>query len=37
MLLATHAEEIATAAHRIVRMRDGRIEPDIERPARASV
>ena len=26
MLLATHAAEIAAAAHRIVRMRDGRIE-----------
>jgi putative ABC transport system ATP-binding protein len=37
MLLATHAEEIATAAHRIVRMRDGRIESDAERPARAPV
>jgi putative ABC transport system ATP-binding protein len=34
MLLATHAEEIASAAHRIVRMRDGRIESDqdVERP-----
>ena len=37
MLLATHAEEIASAAHRIVRMRDGRIESDAERPARAPV
>ena len=26
MLLATHAPEIAAAAHRVVRMRDGRIE-----------
>ena len=37
MLLATHAEEIASAAHRIVRMRDGRIESDAERPTRAPV
>jgi putative ABC transport system ATP-binding protein len=37
MLLATHAEEIAAAAHRIVRMRDGRIESDAERPACAPV
>jgi putative ABC transport system ATP-binding protein len=37
MLLATHAEEIASAAHRIVRMRDGRIEPAAERPPRAAV
>jgi putative ABC transport system ATP-binding protein len=39
MLLATHAEEIASAAHRIVRMRDGRIESDrdVERPPRAPV
>jgi ABC-type lipoprotein export system ATPase subunit len=37
MLLATHAEEIAAAAHRVVRMRDGRIETDAERLARASV
>jgi putative ABC transport system ATP-binding protein len=39
MLLATHAEEIASAAHRIVRMRDGRIESDLdaERPPRAPV
>jgi putative ABC transport system ATP-binding protein len=28
MLLATHAPEIAAAAHRIVRMRDGRIESE---------
>ncbi len=27
MLLATHAPEVAAAAHRIIRMRDGRIEP----------
>jgi ABC-type lipoprotein export system ATPase subunit len=37
MLLATHAEEIASAAHRIVRMRDGRIESAGERPPRAPV
>jgi putative ABC transport system ATP-binding protein len=39
MLLATHAEEIASAAHRIVRMRDGRIESDedVERPPGAPV
>jgi len=36
-LLATHAGEIAAAAHRIVRMRDGRIEPDAERPTGAPV
>jgi putative ABC transport system ATP-binding protein len=35
MLLATHAPEIAAAAHRIVRMRDGRIES--EQPSRAAV
>jgi putative ABC transport system ATP-binding protein len=28
MLLATHAPEIAAAAHRVVRMRDGRIESE---------
>jgi putative ABC transport system ATP-binding protein len=28
MLLATHAPDIAAAAHRIVRMRDGRVESD---------
>jgi putative ABC transport system ATP-binding protein len=28
MVLATHAPEIAAAAHRIIRMRDGRIESD---------
>jgi putative ABC transport system ATP-binding protein len=33
MLLATHAPDIAAAAGRVVRMRDGRIEP--ERPAGA--
>ena len=29
MLLATHAPEIAAAAHRVIRMRDGRIELDV--------
>ncbi len=28
LLLATHAPEIAAAAHRVVRMRDGRVESD---------
>jgi putative ABC transport system ATP-binding protein len=28
LLLATHATEIARAAHRVVHMRDGRIEPE---------
>jgi putative ABC transport system ATP-binding protein len=28
MLLATHAADIGAAAHRIVRMRDGRLEPE---------
>ena len=28
MLLATHAPDVAAAAHRIIRMRDGRIESD---------
>jgi putative ABC transport system ATP-binding protein len=32
MLLATHAPEIAAAAHRIIRMRDGRIESDGRNP-----
>ncbi|MCC7010112.1 MAG: ABC transporter ATP-binding protein [Acidobacteria bacterium] len=35
MLLATHAPEIAAAAHRVIRMRDGRIEADT--PAHAAV
>jgi hypothetical protein len=35
MLLATHAPDIAAAAGRVVRMRDGRIEP--ERPAGAAL
>ena len=35
MLLATHAPEIAAAAHRIIRMRDGRIESEMD--TRASV
>ena len=30
MLLATHAPEIAAAAHRVIRMRDGRIESEVE-------
>jgi putative ABC transport system ATP-binding protein len=32
MVLATHAPDIAAAAHRIVRMRDGRIESDGPNP-----
>ena len=32
MLLATHAPEIAAAARRIIRMRDGRIESDGRNP-----
>lgn len=35
MLLATHAPDVAAAAHRVVRMRDGRIES--ESAARAAV
>lgn len=35
MLLATHAEEVARAADRIVRMKDGRIEHDERRTTRA--
>ena len=30
MLLATHAPEIAAAAHRVIRMRDGRIESEVD-------
>jgi putative ABC transport system ATP-binding protein len=32
MLLATHAPDIAAASHRIIRMRDGRIESDGRNP-----
>jgi putative ABC transport system ATP-binding protein len=32
MLLATHAPDLAAAAHRIVRMRDGRIESHSHAP-----
>lgn len=32
MLLATHAPEVAAAARRVVRMRDGRLEADVVRP-----
>lgn len=37
MLLATHAAEIAAAAHRVIRMRDGRIESDTPGRGRAAV
>ena len=37
LLLATHATDIAAAAHRVVRMRDGRLEPDAAGTGRASL
>lgn len=37
MLLATHAPEIAAAARRVLRMRDGRLEPEATEVARAAL
>jgi putative ABC transport system ATP-binding protein len=37
MLLATHATEIASAAHRVIHMRDGRIESDSQKGGRAAL